>query len=189
MENINQQKPLLSFEFADANGEIQPLTFVKPLKVITANCEAEVLPCFQTIQDAVHNGYYAAGFLSYESASAFESAYMVNTANSMPLLWFGIFSEPLKEPLSSNGTYKLTNWNPSVTPSEYDAAIKSIKRSIECGDTYQTNYTIRLTSDFQGDDIAFFAELKESAVFQLLCLYSYGRTPYFIRITGDCFSI
>ena len=47
MENINQQRPLLSFEFADLNGKIQPLTFVKPLKVITANRIEEVLPCFQ----------------------------------------------------------------------------------------------------------------------------------------------
>ncbi|MFB9986614.1 aminodeoxychorismate synthase component I [Bacillus benzoevorans] len=162
MENINQQKPLLSFEFADSNGEIQPLTFVKPLKVITANRIEEVLPCFQAIQDALHNGYYAAGFLSYESAPAFDSSYKVNTEKTMPLLWFGIFSEPLKEPLSSNGTYKLAQWRPSVKPSEYDAAIQSIKHSIECGDTYQTNYTIQLTSDFQGDDVAFFASLKRA---------------------------
>ena len=80
----------------------------------------------------------------------------------MPLLWFGIFSEPLHKPLRSDGTYKLSNWTPSVNPSEYDAAIKSIKHSIECGDTYQTNYTIQLFSEFQGDDIAFFERLKRA---------------------------
>ncbi len=162
MENINQQKPLLSFEFADLNGNIQPLTFVEPIKVITAKRIEEVLPCFQLIQDAVDHGYYAAGFLSYESAPAFDSAYKVKAENTMPFLWFGIFTEPLQMPLSSKGNYKLSNWNPSVTPSEYEAAIKSIKYSIECGDTYQTNYTIQLNSNFQGDDIAFFEKLKRA---------------------------
>ena len=89
-ENINQQKPLLSFEFADLNGKIQPLTFVKPLKVITANHIEEVLPCLQLIQDAIHNGYYAAGFLSYESAPAFDPAYKVKAGayHAITLVWY-----------------------------------------------------------------------------------------------------
>lgn len=162
MENIHQQIPLLSFEFADSLGKIQPLTFIKPLKEITAHHIEEVMPCFLLIEEAIRNGYYAAGFLSYESAAAFDSAYKVKEGYTTPLLWFGIFSEPLNKPLSSNGAYQLSNWSPSVTPSEYEAAIKSIRQSIESGDTYQTNYTIQLTSDFQGDDIAFFENLKRA---------------------------
>ena len=94
----------------------------------------------------------------------------------MPLLWFGIFSEPQSFSLSSNGTYTLTDWKPSVEMDEYDAAIMSIKQSIESGDTYQTNYTIRLTSEFQGDDIAFFDYFKESTSLKLLCLHEYWRS-------------
>ena len=88
-----QQGPLLSFEFASSKGEINPLTFKNPLKVIIANTIEDVLPSFQLIQDAIEEGYYAAGFLSYESASAFDPAYKVKEGHAMPLLWFGIFSE------------------------------------------------------------------------------------------------
>jgi para-aminobenzoate synthetase / 4-amino-4-deoxychorismate lyase len=157
-----QQGPLLSFEFSSSKGEIEPLTFSEPHKVIIANTIEEVLPCFQMIQNAIDDGYYAAGFLSYESAAAFDSAYRVKEEHSMPLLWFGIFTEPQHMSLSSTGTYSLTKWNSSVDMDEYRASIMSIKQSIENGNTYQTNYTIRLNSQFQGDDIALFQKLKKA---------------------------
>ena len=157
-----QQGPLLSFEFSSSKGEIEPLTFSDPHKVIIAHTIEEVLPSFQMIQDAIDDGYYAAGFLSYESASAFDPAYRVKEEHSMPLLWFGIFSEPQHMSLSSSGTYSLTKWNSSVSMDEYRESIMSIKQSIENGDTYQTNYTIRLNSQFHGDDIALFQKLKKA---------------------------
>ena len=157
-----KQGPLLSFEFSTSKGVIEPLTFSNPHKVIIANTIEEVLPCFQMIQNAIDEGYYAAGFLSYESASAFDSAYIVKEEHSMPLLWFGIFSEPEHMSINSKGTYSLTKWNSSVSMDEYRTCIMSIKQAIEVGNTYQTNYTIRLNSQFQGDDIALFQKLKKA---------------------------
>nr|WP_295971023.1 aminodeoxychorismate synthase component I [uncultured Bacillus sp.] len=162
MENINLQEPLLSFEFADLTGAIQTMTFLQPHKLIIANRTEEILPCFRLIQKAIKDGYYAAGFLSYESAPAFDPVYKVKAEQTMPLLWFGIFSKPLPDSLSSDGAYQIMNWTPSVNTFEYDTAIKSIKHSIECGDTYQTNYTIQLNSQFQGDDIAYYNRLKRA---------------------------
>ena len=164
------QQPLLAFEFADSNGKIKPLTFQNPIKVIRADKIDEVLPCFQLVQDAVDNGYYAAGFLSYESAAAFESAYRIKEGSTMPLLWFGIFSEPLHHSITGTDPYTLTEWKPSVDMDDYNQSILSIKQSIESGDTYQTNYTIRLNSHFQGDDIAYFEKLK-SAQASNYCAY------------------
>lgn len=158
----NTIQPLLSFEFASSSGEVQPFTFRNPIKIIAANTIEEVQPCFQLIQEAVNDGYYAAGYVSYESAPAFDRAFSVNQNPNMPLLWFGIFSEPIQESLVGNGSYEHSKWIPNVTRDEYDSAIESIKSSIENGDTYQTNYTIRLNAQFQGDDIAFFNKLKKA---------------------------
>lgn len=160
--NMNQKNPLLSFEFAGSDGKISPLTFQNPVRVIVAFAPEEILPCFQLIQEAVNQGCYAAGFLSYESASAFDSEYRVKPGCSIPLLWFGIFTEPERRTICSTGTYAITEWIPSVSIEEYDQAILSIKRSIEMGVTYQTNYTIRLHSQFKGDDLAFFSRLKKA---------------------------
>lgn len=161
-ENKTNIEPLLSFEYADSSGEIQPLTFGNPQKIIVARTIDEVLPSLQLVQDAVNNGLYAAGFLSYESAPAFDIALKVSDELSMPLLWFGLFSEPQYYPLSSSGSYKHTKWHSSVSIDEYQTAISKIKQFIASGDTYQVNYTIRFSSQFQGDDIAFFEKLKRA---------------------------
>ncbi|WP_449444658.1 aminodeoxychorismate synthase component I, partial [Ureibacillus acetophenoni] len=158
----NHQSPLLSFEFATSTGQIQPLTFSNPVQLLIAKSEQEILHCLLQVQEAVENGYYAAGFLTYEGAKAFDAAYQVRNGHIMPLLWFGIFDEPIQESINSSGSYHIENWQPTVSVDEYHAAIASIKDSIEKGDTFQANYTIRLHSEFQGDDIALFQKLKRA---------------------------
>jgi para-aminobenzoate synthetase / 4-amino-4-deoxychorismate lyase len=159
---MEHKEPLLAFEFADSTGTIKPLTFRNPISVISAHKIEDVLPSFQLVQEAVEQGYYAAGFLSYESAPAFDSAFKVRAGGSFPLLWFGIFSEPEHEIHSSTGEYTVGEWNPSISKEEYNQAITSIKNSIQAGITYQTNYTIRLHSSFNGDGFAFYNRLKKA---------------------------
>ncbi|WP_404332541.1 aminodeoxychorismate synthase component I [Mesobacillus maritimus] len=159
---MTHRDPLLSFEFATSEGSIKPLTFQKPLKVYKAYKIEDVLPNLERVQAEIQKGYYAAGFLSYESAPAFDPAFKVQGGGTMPLLWFGIFTEPQEEAISSSGAYHLSEWAPSVNRCEFDSVIQSIKHSIEIGDTYQTNYTLRMCSQFQGDDIAYFETLKRA---------------------------
>lgn len=162
--NITQpaQPVLLSFEFASTvNGEVEPMTFRSPVKVFCAYTIEEVVPCLEMVEQAIEGGYYAAGFLTYESAPAFHSAYQVHKSSKMPLAWFGIFEEPERQTRSSSGAYELSPWEPLTSTEEYNDAIESIKQSIATGHTYQTNYTIRLRSQFQGDDMAFFEKLKK----------------------------
>jgi para-aminobenzoate synthetase / 4-amino-4-deoxychorismate lyase len=159
---MKQKEPLLAFEFADSNRKIKPVTFQQPVKVIAAHKVEDVLPSFQLVQEAVDNGYYAAGFLSYESAPAFDPAFKVKSGSSFPLLWFGIFTKPEAGVISSEGDFSVSNWEPTITMEEYTQAISSIKKSIQYGNTYQTNYTIRLHSHFSGDDLAFYTRLKKA---------------------------
>ena len=74
MQTQHKKEPWLVFEFAASQGEIKPLLFRKPHKVVAAYTVNEVLPCFELVQEEVNKGYYAAGFLSYESATAFDAA-------------------------------------------------------------------------------------------------------------------
>ncbi|RHW38293.1 aminodeoxychorismate synthase component I [Lysinibacillus yapensis] len=154
------KEPFLSFEFAGEDGKIHPLAFRDPLKIIIAHKIEDVYPSFMQIQQAVKDGYYAAGFVSYESAPAFDPAFEVNNQPTMPLVWFGIFSEPVGQTFMSEGQYELSDWQPNTSIAEYEAAIETIKSQIKNGNTYQTNYTIRLSSHFSGDDLAFFNSLK-----------------------------
>ncbi|AGK53972.1 aminodeoxychorismate synthase component I [Bacillus sp. 1NLA3E] len=162
MKTTVTQEPLLSFEFASETGEIKPYTFRNPIKVITTDTIEDILLCFQHIQEAIDAGYYAAGYLSYECAPAFDPAFKVKKGHSFPLLWFGIFSKPELQSVSSSGHFNVTEWKPSIKKDEYHSSILAIKQLIESGDTYQTNYTISLNSQFEGDDLAFFEKLKRA---------------------------
>ncbi|KZE39902.1 aminobenzoate synthetase [Bhargavaea cecembensis] len=161
MQN-NGREPFLSFEYASAKGHIIPRTFRNPEKVIRAEQIDEVIPALREVQEAVDAGWYAAGFLSYEASPAFDPAYRVREGQTMPLLWFGIFREPEYRALRPSGPFNVSDWKPDTGEQEYREAIRTIKQAIEHGETYQTNYTIRLHSHFRGNDVALFERMKRA---------------------------
>ena len=65
--------------------------FSGPVRTIRAESAAEVLPALGEIESATQKGLYAAGFLTYEAASAFDGALVTRPAGALPLLWFGIY--------------------------------------------------------------------------------------------------
>jgi para-aminobenzoate synthetase / 4-amino-4-deoxychorismate lyase len=132
----------------------QWLYFKAPRQIITASRLDEVIPALERIEALVNqNRWYAAGFISYEAARAFDAAFVTHSSNDFPLLWFGLYQAPeqfiLPDP--DYGAYSLGEVIPSVSQSEYDHAIQRIKKFIRTGDTYQVNYTLRLRSAFSGE--------------------------------------
>ncbi len=106
------------------------------------------------LEDQVRQkGWYAAGFLSYEAAAAFDPALCAKQHGDFPLLWFGLYSPPeeIRLPEPDFSAYDLGDAVPSAGREEYYRAISRIKRHIHSGDTYQVNYTLRLHLTFSGD--------------------------------------
>ncbi|MCC7299781.1 MAG: aminodeoxychorismate synthase component I [Verrucomicrobia bacterium] len=135
----------------------QWLSFSEPVEVLTARTPDEV---FQALEKIEASGLWAAGFISYEAAGAFDDALKTHSPGSLPLLQFGLFrnADTVQLP-KSEGAYQLGEWMPSVTRGEYAAAIAAIKEHIAAGDTYQVNYTFRLNADFSGSPFDFFCDL------------------------------
>ncbi len=131
------------------------LGFKDPCRIITATSLHEMMPALRRIQTLVEDEKrYAAGFLCYEAAGAFDPALRThNAAADLPLLWFGLYREPAELTLPSPDyhTYSFGEILPSISRSEYNQAIQSIKNHIRAGTTYQVNYTIRLRARFAGD--------------------------------------
>ncbi|MGE7184410.1 aminodeoxychorismate synthase component I [Peribacillus sp. NPDC006672] len=160
---MKREDPLsLIFHFTDKQGESRPLYFSKPKKVFTAHSIGDVLPQFQKVQEAIEQGHYAAGYVSYEAAPAFEKSFKVKDGAKMPLLWFGIFDKPEELPEKMPGPFKLAEWQSETDSTTYHSGFQKIKSEIEKGNTYQVNYTMRLQSKFEGDDFAFFDRLKRA---------------------------
>ena len=148
------------------DAQQQWLKFSNPTCVVEAHHLTEVLPKLQLINELVqdHNSY-AAGFISYEAASAFDRVLVTHDrSESFPLLWFGLYQQPetitLPQP-SAIPNFEL-NWLSTVTQAEYNEAISKIKHYISCGDTYQVNYTMRLQADFDRDPWQYFLYLNQA---------------------------
>ncbi|SET70694.1 para-aminobenzoate synthetase / 4-amino-4-deoxychorismate lyase [Oceanobacillus limi] len=154
--------PTLYFDFMNKNGKKESLLFQDPTDIIIATSVEEVIPSLEKVQEAVDNGKYAAGYMSYEAAPAFEQAFQVNKDAKIPLLWFAIFDHPTETNAPNTSTYYTSNWTTQTDRSEYNQSIDQIKEHIRQGDTYQVNYTTRLSSTFRGDPFGYYKQLADS---------------------------
>ncbi|MDF7826092.1 chorismate-binding protein [Pontiellaceae bacterium B12227] len=135
------------------------LHFQCPEKVLVAERIEDVLPM---LQEAEASGLFAAGFISYEAAPAFDRALSTMAPDGFPLLCLGLFPPPdvldeIEEPPSAG--FGIGELKPTVSKEAFTEAIGQIKDRIAEGATYQVNYTYRLQADFSGDAWAFFYEL------------------------------
>ncbi|MBS1251223.1 MAG: Aminodeoxychorismate synthase component 1 [Anaerolineales bacterium] len=142
------------------------LKFCDPHEMLVATHIDDVVPRLRTVEALTNDtGWWAAGFISYEAAPAFDSALQTRPPSSFPLLWFGLYDEPAPIELPTRRdakAYVLGDWAPSVSRTAYDEAISRIKAHIARGDTYQVNYSFRLRAPFSGDTWAFFLDLARA---------------------------
>ena len=80
------------------------LYFANPNRVIIAQKLEDVLPALREVEDLVQEKeWHAAGFVSYEAASAFDPALHTLPDEGFPFLWFGLYSNPRVVTLPSFG--------------------------------------------------------------------------------------
>ncbi len=151
----------------DAQGA-EWLQFENPYQVETTSQLDEVIPLLNKIEGLVEkNGWHAAGFISYEAAPAFDQAFRVRPASGLPLIWFGLYPEPLRSAAfpqlhASLSDYTLNNWTAGISRPEYEHAIETIKTHIAHGDTYQVNFTFRFKSRLTGSPLALFRDMLQA---------------------------
>lgn len=115
----------------------------EPAGVIVAHAPSEVLPALRELESATRRGLFAAGFLAYEAAPAFDPHFAVQPTSGRPLLWFQLgrrfaaYTPPPPKPASN------VTWRPSISAADYGAAVDRIRAWIASGDTYQVNLTFR----------------------------------------------
>lgn len=140
------------------------LHFTNPHCVISAMNIADVRSALQEVEKLVNEkGWFAAGFVSYDAAPAFDSALRVIPSDEFPLLWFGMYPAPrtveTSEIFQNAHPIPALHWQPSVERDVYNAAIEKVKENIALGKTYQVNYTMRLNSRFDHAAWDLFAHL------------------------------
>jgi para-aminobenzoate synthetase/4-amino-4-deoxychorismate lyase len=138
------------------------LDFTSPCQIMTTRRIEEVLPLIRQIEEGVQrDGLYAAGFISYEAAPAFDPSLPAKIDEEFPLLWFGLFEQVNEITLLPNSEESGTSmpWHPSVTQEEYRCCLRAIRKFIRDGDTYQVNFTYRLRTRTDVDPWHLFVQI------------------------------
>lgn len=154
------------------------LRFGRPRSVIAADSLADVRPALRQIDAEVgRRGLWAAGFVSYEAAPAFDAALAVAPADDFPLLCFGLFDAPEVVAAPGGGADPAApapGWSAAISEDGYRDSIARIRRHIAAGDIYQVNRTLRLTAPWT-DPMALFLRLSAAQPTAYRALVDVGR--------------
>ena len=147
--------------FAVLRSDDHWLQFGNPSSILTANRIEDVIPQLEQVEQATTSGCYAAGFITFEAASAFDSVLQSHEPGAMPLLWFGLYDEVrvIESLHAAQSENVQLCWEPSVSKAQYSTTIDRIKEEIRAGNTYQVNYSFRQRSPFTQDPYASFVSL------------------------------
>ena len=170
------------------------LEFTGLRRILTTRRIEETLPLIRQLEDDLQReGGYAAGFIAYEAAPAFDSALLVKVDEEFPLLWFGWFEQiheialPLHDPASS----LVLPWQHSLTAAQYHASLDAIHRLIRDGDAYQVNFTYRLYAETEVDPWSLFLQIAGDATAPFAAFMDTGEwaicsasPELFLRIDG-----
>lgn len=173
----NANSVLLETSRVDSENKHSYL-FRDPVQILSASTLDELPGLFQRLEAALANGFYAAGYVSYECGYHFQSLTPVSLAPSeLPLAWFGVYTQPSifeheKESNESSSSSSIAGafgnissdpTNPiALTISEegFCATVHRIKEYIQAGDTYQVNLTDRVNAEFNISSDEIFADLS-----------------------------
>jgi para-aminobenzoate synthetase/4-amino-4-deoxychorismate lyase len=144
----------------ELDGTAPPRWFTRPVREVVARTRGEVLAALAQVEGEAARGRWAAGFVAYEAAPAFDPALRAHAPGPLPLVWFGIYDGPVSAPPPPAGDAVLGPLVPAVDRAGHVAAVERIRARIARGDVYQVNHTLRLRGPFRGDPRALYRRLR-----------------------------
>jgi len=135
-----------------------------PEEIIIASKTEEVLPAIQRIEDMQNQGYYLAGWISYEAATAFDKRHQVLNSGDFPLVLM-MASKDIKEVyLKDLNDYDRSHichsLEPHINQEEYEESCSKVLDYIYEGDIYQANYSFRCDAKLNCHPFEMFQKLE-----------------------------
>jgi para-aminobenzoate synthetase component 1 len=135
--------------------------FAQPERLIVAQTPEEVPAALAALDEARAEGFWLAGFASYELGHALEPrlASSMPASRRLPLLQFGTYAAPIKAAPLKAGQASLGDLVPDWDQPRYARAFQTVHEYICAGDIYQANLTFPLRMTAQGTPQALYAAL------------------------------
>ncbi|MBL4894510.1 MAG: aminodeoxychorismate synthase component I [Emcibacter sp.] len=148
--------------------------FQNPVHVIVATCADEIDAAFREMKQYLADGYYLAGWISYETGLFLEGKLAILGRNSyaVPFVSFGVFKKCQKinaadsdaywAAAADKGGYAVENIRLNISRTAYENAVIKIDDYLTAGDVYQVNFTLKSQFDFSGLPESYFAALRQA---------------------------
>lgn len=149
--------------------------FRQPIKIITTKCPKEVHSCLIEIERYICEGYYVAGFFSYEAINSLYPS-LTKQVKDFPLLWFGVFKKPFKKQQNlPSGTFTISPWKANLSKDEYKNVFNKLQTKINKEQIQQINYTIQMKSKFIGNPYSYYKQLRKAQEANYSAYLSIGK--------------
>ena len=154
----------------------QSLLFQSPDRVVKTYKTENISDSISQLESLNNEGYYLAGFFSYELGYFFEKKLeeLLPKKRRFPLLWFGAFKKPeilseqeVKAWLINKSTankrtpYNLSKFIPGYNQTDYNNSFLQALSNIQSGDIYQLNLTFQTRFQFSGCPFSLYQDLKQ----------------------------
>jgi len=131
--------------------------------MIRCHRSQELESAFEEIEYWLAQGFYVAGFVSYEAGYCFEKCFSPKEFYDFPLLCLGVYHAPQAPPsLGPSKEVALKHIRFSCTFAQYAKHIQRIREHIARGDVYQITYCLKLFCDLCGDAQSLYRQLLAS---------------------------
>ncbi len=119
--------------------------FSSPLKILTAANTAEVVPLLAELEEALADGRFAAGFIAYEAAPAFDHVFNTFQTEDFPAACVAVYNDaPRHYSVFPDGDDNFfLDFEHEISYDKYCAALDRIAQDIVEGNIYQANFTFR----------------------------------------------
>jgi para-aminobenzoate synthetase/4-amino-4-deoxychorismate lyase len=143
--------------------EQKPLFFTKPDSIICCKNPLKLGDAFDQIEQLSAQGFYVAGFLSYEAGYCFEKSLFQDKEYAFPLLLMGAYRRPESFSLNASPAtrFSVNNFSLNISRHDYGLNINRIRDYIACGEVYQITYCLKLCFSFFGDPQKFYRQLLQ----------------------------
>ena len=163
------------------------LLFSAPTRVISCRQPSDVLGCLESLDSAVQQGAFVAGFLAYEAGYGLQPklARAALPGSNEHALWFGVFDSrreltgrEVAAWLAERAGTEPARVSPlrfDRDPADYARDFSRIQAHLQAGDSYQVCQSLRARFNVRGSATALFARLRAAQL-----------TPYSALLdTGD----
>lgn len=118
--------------------------------MLVAHRPEDVQAVLHAVQAAAQQGAWCVGYLRYEAAPAFDTAFIVHPAEG-PLAWFAVHDQALPWPQPTQEASPQVQWQDVLPRPAFDAALAELQRAIANGEYYQANFTAQMKGMLAGD--------------------------------------